>query len=144
VEPNQTSKCHSGGARGPDVVLVDTSVWVDHLRANDRTLADLLEANRVLTHPFVVGELSMGNLRARKLVLETLHRLPQVVAATDVEVLHFIERHALYGRGIGYVDAHLLAGKTLGREIVDARQAARIRGGGVRVGSSHVMFGLNR
>jgi predicted nucleic acid-binding protein len=116
VEPNQTSNCHNGGARGPDVVLVDTSVWIDHLRAKDRTLADLLEANRVLTHPFVVGELSMGNLRARKLVLETLHRLPQVVAATDVEVLHFIERHALYGRGIGYVDAHLLAAARLSGE----------------------------
>jgi predicted nucleic acid-binding protein len=91
------------------VILVDTSVWVDHLRADDKMLADVLEAGQVLAHPFVIGELGLGNLRQRDLVLTTLQDLPQAGTATDREVLHFIRQHALFGSGIGYVDAHLLA-----------------------------------
>jgi len=91
------------------VILVDTSVWVDHLRSGDRDLSGLLEASRVLGHPFVLGELAMGGLRRRGQVLYELGRLPQANAATDSEVLHFVEAEALHGRGIGYVDAHLLA-----------------------------------
>jgi predicted nucleic acid-binding protein len=91
------------------VILVDTSVWVDHLRTGDKMLADVLEAGQVLAHPFVIGELALGSLRQRDLVLATLQDLPQAGVATDEEVLHFIRRHALFGSGIGYVDAHLLA-----------------------------------
>jgi hypothetical protein len=91
------------------VILADTSVWVDHLRAGDKTLAALLDAGMVLVHPFVIGELALGNLRQREIVLKALADLPHASVATDAEVLHFIERHALSGRGIGYVDAHLLA-----------------------------------
>lgn len=91
------------------MILVDTSVWIDHLRAGDQGLTRLLEAGRVLAHPFVIGELALGNLRQRDLVLRTLHDLPQASVATDGEVLHFVDRHRLYGLGIGYVDAHLLA-----------------------------------
>jgi predicted nucleic acid-binding protein len=91
------------------VILVDTSVWVEHLRAGDKMLAALLDAGRVLAHPFVIGELALGELRQRELVLETMRNLPQSGAATDEEVLHFIGRHRLFGSGIGYVDAHLLA-----------------------------------
>jgi predicted nucleic acid-binding protein len=91
------------------VILVDTSVWVDHLRAGDKMLAGLLEAGRVLAHPFVIGELALGNLRQRELVLTSLQDLPRAGVATDHEVLCFISRHALFGLGIGYVDAHLLA-----------------------------------
>jgi predicted nucleic acid-binding protein len=98
------------------VILVDTSIWIDHLRANDARLAALLQAEEVLTHPFIIGELAMGNLRARKLVLETLQRLPKAPPATDDEVLHLIDKHALHGRGIGYVDAHLLAAAKLAGE----------------------------
>lgn len=91
------------------MILVDTSVWVDHLRAGDQALANLLETGTVLAHPFVTGELALGDLRQREIVLSALADLPHANVATDAEVLHFIDRHALFGRGIGYVDAHLLA-----------------------------------
>lgn len=91
------------------MILVDTSVWVDHLRANDKALTALLDTGAVLAHPFVVGELALGNLRQREIVLNALSDLPPASVATDREVLHFIDRHTLSGRGIGYIDAHLLA-----------------------------------
>lgn len=91
------------------MILVDTSVWIDHLRAGDRALVHLLESGSVFAHPFVIGELALGHLRSRDLVLGTLRDLPQVPVPSDQEVLQFIESHALFGRGIGYVDAHLLA-----------------------------------
>jgi predicted nucleic acid-binding protein len=91
------------------VILVDSSVWVDHLRSGDATLARLLNDGRVIAHPFVVGELALGSLRQRELILTALQDLPQAVVASDIEVLRFINQQALYGLGIGYVDAHLLA-----------------------------------
>jgi predicted nucleic acid-binding protein len=91
------------------VILVDTTIWVDHLRRGDKALAELLDTGTVLAHPFVTGELALGNLRQRDLVLNTLRDLPQASVATEQEVLRFINRHALFGLGIGYVDAHLLA-----------------------------------
>lgn len=95
------------------MILVDTSVWVAHLRAGDPALAALLDGNRVAMHPFVLGELACGNLRRRAELLALLGRLPRVAVARDDEVLFFIERHALMGRGIGYGDAHLLAAVAL-------------------------------
>jgi predicted nucleic acid-binding protein len=95
------------------VILVDTSVWVDHLKAGDKRLIGLLDGGAVLGHPFVIGELALSNLRQRKIVLETLANLPLAAIATDAEILHFIDRRALFGRGIGYVDAHLLAAARL-------------------------------
>jgi predicted nucleic acid-binding protein len=95
------------------VILVDTSVWIDHLRSADSSLASLLEAGRVLTHPFVVGELALGHLRQRQLILASLHDLPEANVATDREVFHFIEQKALMGLGIGFVDVHLLAATQL-------------------------------
>ena len=95
------------------MILADTSVWIDHVRRGDRTLSNLLDAGMVLSHPFVVGELCLGNLRQRRLVLDALSDLPQASTASDVEVLHFIDRHALFGRGIGYVDVHLLSSARL-------------------------------
>jgi predicted nucleic acid-binding protein len=91
------------------VILVDTSVWVDHLRSNNMDLAAMLGAGMVLAHPFVIGELALGSLRQRKAVLTALADLPHADIATDAEVLTFVDRHALFERGIGYVDAHLLA-----------------------------------
>ena len=91
------------------MILVDTSVWIDHLRVGEEGLVALLNSSRVMVHPFVVGELACGNLRNRAEVLTLLKELPRAPVATDEEVLFFIERHALMGRGIGYVDAHLLA-----------------------------------
>jgi predicted nucleic acid-binding protein len=91
------------------VILIDTSVWVDHLRTGDARLSGLLDGGGVLGHPFVTGELALGNLRQRGLVLSALRELPQAAIATDEEVLHYIDRRALFGLGVGYVDAHLLA-----------------------------------
>jgi hypothetical protein len=91
------------------VILVDTSVWIDHLRAGNEILARLLEDGRVLVHPFVIGELALGNLKQRDVILQTLQDVPHANVAADREVLHFIDTHALFGLGIGYVDAHLLA-----------------------------------
>jgi len=95
------------------MILVDTSVWIDHLRASDRELADMLDDGLVLAHPFIVGELALGNLRQRDVVLSALNDLPRAMVANQEEVLGFVSRHALYGRGIGYVDAHLLASARL-------------------------------
>ncbi len=95
------------------MILVDTSVWVDHLRRSDARLVRALTDAQVLTHPFVIGELACGNLKRRATVLSLLRDLPRSSLASDDEVLFFIEQQSLMGRGIGYVDAHLLAAVTL-------------------------------
>jgi predicted nucleic acid-binding protein len=95
------------------VILVDTSVWIDHLRIGDSELVALLQDGQVLVHPWVVGELALGHLSRRSEILGLLHNLPQAKAATDVEVLTLIDNHQLFGLGIGYVDAHLLAATML-------------------------------
>lgn len=95
------------------MILADTSVWVDHLRQGDGTLAGLLEAGQVVTHPFVIGEIALGTLRRRQLVVESLQDIPAASVATDAEVLRFIDAHVLSGCGIGYIDAHLLAATRL-------------------------------
>ncbi len=95
------------------MILVDTSVWVDHLRKGDAGLKALLGAGQVLIHSFVISELALGNLRQRDAILQSLHDLPPAVMAGDGEVLGFIERNALFGLGIGYVDAQLLASARL-------------------------------
>ena len=95
------------------MVLVDTSVWVDHLRGGDRRLEALLKAGGVFIHPFVVGELACGNLRNRTTVLSLLGQLPETRKASHEEALLFIDNKKLLGRGIGYVDAHLLAATAL-------------------------------
>ena len=95
------------------MMLVDTSVWVDHLRKGDRGLAALLTASNVLMHPLVIGELACGNLSKREQILALLKDLPRIAVATDDEVLFFIERHTLMGQGLGYVDVHLLASVAL-------------------------------
>ena len=95
------------------VILVDTSIWIEHLRSHDQNLSTLLDRGLVLTHPFVVGELAVGNLRQRAMVLDNLRRLPKARLATDREVLDFIERNRLWGRGVGYLDVHLLVATKL-------------------------------
>lgn len=95
------------------MILVDTSVWIDHLRASDERLVRLLGEGQVLAHPFVIGELALGNLRNRDAVLGALQDLPQAGVATESEVLGFIGGKGLFGLGIGYIDAHLLAATLL-------------------------------
>lgn len=91
------------------MILVDTSVWVEHLRHGQPGLAALLQEGKVLIHPWVIGELACGHLRNRAEVLELWQGLPAALVASDQEVLLLIEQDQLMGRGIGDVDAHLLA-----------------------------------
>ena len=95
------------------MILVDTSVWVDHLRRGDAQLAGLLDQGAVLMHPFVLGEIACGSLTDRPSLLALLQQLPAAAVAEGSEVLGFIERRKLHGRGIGYVDVHLLASVVL-------------------------------
>lgn len=95
------------------MILVDTSVWMEHINREIGSLTDLLEAEEVLVHPFVIGELAMGNIRRREMLLGDLHKMPRAIIATDQEVLRLIGEHRLFGRGIGYIDAHLLAATRL-------------------------------
>ena len=91
------------------MILVDTAVWVDHLRRGELRLAEKLTAGRVLVHPFVIGELALRSLRQREIVLGALRDLPHTEVATDYEVLAFIERERLFSLRVRFVDAHLLA-----------------------------------
>lgn len=95
------------------MILVDTSVWVDHLRRGNAALAAALDANVVAIHPFVIGELACGLLKSRESLLGLLRSLAQLPIATDEEVLAFLDRHRLMGRGLGYIDVHLLAAAAL-------------------------------
>ena len=95
------------------MILIDTSVWIEHLRAGDHELAHLLDSDQALIHPFVIGELACGNLARRQEILAMLQDLPAIPAAEDSEVLYFIGRNELMGRGIGYIDMHLLAATAL-------------------------------
>jgi predicted nucleic acid-binding protein len=90
-------------------VLVDTSVWIKHFRQGDPRLAELLSQGRVVIHPFVSGELACGNLKDRAAILSDLNALPSTKLASDAEVSQLIEEHRLWGRGLGWIDAHLLA-----------------------------------
>ena len=103
------------------MILLDTSVWVDHLRRGDSLVVKVLESGQVAVHSFVIGELACGNLKARARVVDLLQALPRLAMATDDEVLYFIERHKLMGRGIGYVDAHLLAASAIGGSLLWTR-----------------------
>ncbi|MCU1480002.1 MAG: VapC toxin family domain ribonuclease [Subtercola sp.] len=95
------------------MILVDTSVWVDHLHAAEPELLRLLRSGFVRQHPMVIGELAMGSLRDRGSFLDLLSNLPTVTLAHHDEVMGLIERQKLYGRGLSLVDAHLLAAVTL-------------------------------
>jgi predicted nucleic acid-binding protein len=91
------------------MILVDTSVWIDHLHQSEPALVGLLEQAQVCIHPMVIGELALGSLRNRSVILELLADLPGIPVATHSEVLHLVQSHTLYGLGLSLVDAHLLA-----------------------------------
>ncbi len=95
------------------MVLVDTSVWVSHLRHGNEDLQKLLHGGEVVCHPFIVGELACGNLKNRNEILTYLQSLPMTILAEDQEVLRFIEDHRLMGKGLGYIDVHLIASAVL-------------------------------
>jgi predicted nucleic acid-binding protein len=97
------------------MILVDSSVWIEHIRSPDEVMLVLLRERRVLTHPFVIGEVALGHVRRRATVLAELKELRLAKVAEEEEVLRLIENHRLYGLGIGYIDAHLLASCLLTR-----------------------------
>jgi predicted nucleic acid-binding protein len=95
------------------MILVDTSVWIDHLRSGNSRLAELLEGAEVLCHSFVLGELACGTLKRREEILSLLGNLPQAPRAEEKEVLAFLGTHRLFGIGLGWIDVHLLASARL-------------------------------
>ena len=90
------------------MVLVDTSVWIDFLREGNELLKDFLENGQVYIHPFVIGELSCGNIQKRIQFLSLLNELPTVSVSSNEEVIQFIESNSLFGKGVGYIDLHIL------------------------------------
>jgi predicted nucleic acid-binding protein len=117
------------------MVLVDTSVWVSHLRDGNPGLAGLLDDGRAMCHPLIVGELACGNLKDRAAILSHLRLLPMSTEAEHHEVLSFIETHRLMGTGLGYVDVHLMASAvltgvplwTLDKKLAQAADSLRIK-----------------
>ena len=95
------------------MIIVDTSVWIKHLRKTDTQLVQLLDKSLVLMHPFIIGELACGNLHNRLQILTLLKNIPLAKEASHQEVLYFIEQNQLMGCGIGYIDAHLLTSTAL-------------------------------
>lgn len=119
------------------MILADTSVWVDHLRRGDARLAAQLDRAAVLVHPFVIGEIACGSLRDRATVLALLQDLPMAAVASADEALVFIDRHRLYGLGIGYVDVHLLAAVALTQGATLWTRDKRLRAVAQALGCAH-------
>ncbi|MDH4412948.1 MAG: PIN domain-containing protein [Rhizobium sp.] len=94
-------------------ILIDTSIWIDHLRRSDTRLEALLRRKQAFAHPFVIGEIALGPMRDYDFVIQSFLKLPQAAVAPEGEVLSLIRQNGLMGSGIGYVDAHLLASATL-------------------------------
>ena len=97
------------------MILADTSVWVDHLRKGNERLADFLNEGVVLCHPFIIGELACGTLKNRNKILGMLASIPSIPVAEHDEVFGFISRHKIQGKGVGWIDAHLLASTYLAK-----------------------------
>lgn len=91
------------------MILADTAIWIDHFRRKDLRLSELLDAGLIVIHPFIIGELALGQLRQRDQILPLLESLPVIASASQNEVLAFITSHRLYGQGLGLIDVHLLA-----------------------------------
>jgi predicted nucleic acid-binding protein len=116
------------------MILVDTSVWIDHLQKGSPELAQALNRGNVLMHPFVLGELGLGSLRQRAQILDALQNLPFATMATDAEVMGFVSANVLHGIGIGYVDAHLLASARLTPGAMLWTADRRLRAAATRLG----------
>ena len=97
------------------MILVDTSVWVDHLRSGTIGLDTLLNNGQVICHPFIIGELACGYLKNRTEILTLLQELPMAIRADDEELLRFIDDYMLMGKGLGYIDIHLLMSAMLSK-----------------------------
>jgi predicted nucleic acid-binding protein len=116
------------------MILVDTSIWIDHLHGTESGLVALLEDAEVCVHPMIIGELALGSLRDRSVVLSLLGDLPGIPVAAHAEVLQFIESHALYGIGLSLVDAHLLAALRLSSAAKLWTRDRRLQSAAMRLG----------
>jgi predicted nucleic acid-binding protein len=116
------------------MILVDTSIWVTHLHSTIEVLAALMERKEAATHPFVIGEVAMGSVRQRDLVIAELRKLPSVRVMMDRDVVSMIERHRLFGTGIGYIDAHLLAAALFVDDVTLWTHDRRLRRAAARLG----------
>lgn len=97
------------------MILVDSSVWIEHIRSDGSVLDDLLDSNSILIHDFVIGEILLGHLKKRKAITNLMSILPRAIIATNNEVIEFIENNKLFGLGIGFVDAHLMVSAILSK-----------------------------
>jgi len=95
------------------MILADTSIWIDHLRASDAQLSEWLAQNKVIMHPFIMGEILLGSISNRADIETALREMPQATKASDAEVMLFIRSAKVFGRGIGWVDTHLLVSAKL-------------------------------
>ncbi len=121
------------------MILVDTSVWIDHLRSTEAHLSELLNEGRVCMHPHVLGEIALGSLKHRAVVLEAMQNLPPAIVATDDEVFRFIDHHALFGLGVGYTDAHLLAATKLSPGTRLWTRDRRLSAASIRLGFAYAL-----
>ena len=95
------------------MILADTSIWVDHLRGGNAVMTEQLERGSIAMHPFVLGEIALGSLKSRAELLQLLEAMPRTLVASDAEVMHMLDERALFERGLGWVDVHLLAATLL-------------------------------
>lgn len=120
-------------------VLVDSTVWIDHINKGDAELIPLLRRNRVVMHPMIYGEIALGSLTNRKAMLAELRELPQIAALPNSEVFATIEWLKLYGKGVGFVDAHLLAAASATKELLLFTRDKRLYAAAERLGIAYAL-----
>lgn len=118
------------------MILVDTSIWIDHFRHGDLELSKIIEDDRLLCHPFVIGELALGSLRERDAVIAFLAAQREAAIATHAEVMTVIDRYAIFSMGIGYTDAHLLTSTLLDRRASLWTRDKRLAAAAQKVGAT--------
>lgn len=118
------------------MILVDTSIWIDHFRYGDAELRKIIEDDRLLCHPVVIGELALGSLRDREAVMAFLAAQTEAVTASHDEVMILVERHSIFSMGIGYTDAHLLASALIDRRSILWTRDKRLAAAAQKAGAS--------
>ncbi|MDX0018795.1 PIN domain-containing protein [Sinorhizobium meliloti] len=118
------------------MILADTSIWIDHFRHIDAELRRIIEDDRLLCHPAVIGELALGSLRERSSVIAFLMAQREALVATHQEVMMMIDRHAIFSMGIGYTDAHLLASVLLDQRMALWTRDKRLQAAAEKAGAS--------
>lgn len=118
------------------MILVDTSIWIDHFRHGDAELRKIIEDDRLLCHPVVIGELALGSLRDRDAIMTYLAAQPEALIASHDEVMVMIDQHSIFSMGIGYTDAHLLASALIDRRSILWTRDKRLAAAAQKAGAS--------